>query len=159
MYSSVYVEILWPFFSLWTTRLGFLQRSSSGSANAEFYRCFRLLEYWINMLPSCHFTFPCRIFCRGFSGFATDCPCGVWCRVLTTCLLHLGPLFGNDSRFVRLTWRKSTFLYYFTSECFIIWYFILFYLIYVSQIMLHFLHSTSVLSFYIDLTLSIRLTA
>ena len=24
------------------------------------------------------------IFCRGVSGFATDCPCGVWCRGLTT---------------------------------------------------------------------------
>ena len=35
------------------------------------------------------------IFCRGVSGFATDCPCGVWCRGLTTCLLHVGPPFGN----------------------------------------------------------------
>ena len=35
------------------------------------------------------------IFCRGVSGFATDCPCGVWCRELTTCLLHVGPPFGN----------------------------------------------------------------
>ena len=35
------------------------------------------------------------IFCRGVSGFATDCPCGVWCRALTTCLLHVGPPFGN----------------------------------------------------------------
>ena len=22
---------------------------------------------------------------------ATDCPCGVWCRGLTTCLLYVGP--------------------------------------------------------------------
>ena len=29
------------------------------------------------------------IFCRGVSGFATDCHCGVWCRGLTTCLLHV----------------------------------------------------------------------
>ena len=36
------------------------------------------------------------IFCRGVSGFATDCPCGVWCRGLTTCLLHVGPSFGNQ---------------------------------------------------------------
>ena len=36
------------------------------------------------------------IFCRGVSGFATDCPCGVWCRGLTTCLLHVGPPFGNQ---------------------------------------------------------------
>ena len=35
------------------------------------------------------------IFCRGVSGFATDCPCCVWCRGLTTCLLHVGPPFGN----------------------------------------------------------------
>ena len=35
------------------------------------------------------------IFCRGVSGFASDCPCGVWCRGLTTCFLHVGPPFGN----------------------------------------------------------------
>ena len=35
------------------------------------------------------------IFCRGVSGFATDCPCGIWCRGLTICLLHVGPPFGN----------------------------------------------------------------
>ena len=35
------------------------------------------------------------IFCRGVSGFATDCPCGVWFRGLTTCLLYVGPPFGN----------------------------------------------------------------
>ena len=29
-----------------------------------------------------------RIFCRGVSRFATDCPCGVWCRGLTN---HLHP--------------------------------------------------------------------
>ena len=36
------------------------------------------------------------IFCRGVSGFATDCPCGVWCRGLTTCFLHVGPPFENQ---------------------------------------------------------------
>ena len=50
---------------------------------------------------------PTRICYRGVLGFATDCPCGVWCRGLTTCLLYVGPLFGNlvenDSRFVSLT--------------------------------------------------------
>ena len=35
------------------------------------------------------------ISCGEVSGFATDCPCGVWCRGLTTCLLHVGPPFGN----------------------------------------------------------------
>ena len=42
------------------------------------------------------------IFCRGVSGFATDCPCGVWCRGLTTCLLHVGPPFEN--RFLNNSW-------------------------------------------------------
>ena len=41
------------------------------------------------------------IFCREFSGFATDCPCGVWCRG-TTCLLHVGPSFG--SRLLNNSW-------------------------------------------------------
>ena len=43
-----------------------------------------------------------RIFCRGVSGFATDCPCGVWCRGLATCLLYVCPLFGN--RFLNNSW-------------------------------------------------------
>ena len=42
------------------------------------------------------------IFCRGVSGFATDCPCDVWCRGLNTCLLHVGPPFGN--RFLNTSW-------------------------------------------------------
>ena len=42
------------------------------------------------------------ILCRGVSGFATECPCGVWCRGLTTCLLHVGPPFGN--RFLNNSW-------------------------------------------------------
>ena len=42
-------------------------------------------------------TFSTRIFCRGVSGFATDCSCGVWCRGLTTSLLYVCPRFGNLS--------------------------------------------------------------
>ena len=42
------------------------------------------------------------IFCRRVSGFATDCPCDVWCRGLTTCLLHVGPPFGN--LFLNTSW-------------------------------------------------------
>ena len=52
-----------------------------------------------NMVPSDPFmshSYSTWIFCRGVvSGFAIDCPCGVWCRGLTTCLLHVGPPFGN----------------------------------------------------------------
>ena len=47
-------------------------------------------------------SYPTWIFCRGVSGFATDCPCDVWCRGLTTCLLHVGPPFGN--RFLNTSW-------------------------------------------------------
>ena len=41
-------------------------------------------------------------FCWGVSGFAIDCPCGVWCHGLTTCLLHVGPPFGN--RILKNSW-------------------------------------------------------
>ena len=66
--------------------------------------------------PLCHVKFYIRIFCREVPGFATDCPCGVWYRGLTTCLLYVGPLFGNliwyDSGFVSLTQWRTTFSLY-----------------------------------------------
>ena len=42
------------------------------------------------------------IFSNGVSGFATDCPCDVWCHGLTTCLLPVGPPIGN--RFLNPIW-------------------------------------------------------
>ena len=42
------------------------------------------------------------IFCRGVSGFETDCPSDAWCHGLTTCLLHVGPPFWN--RFLNISW-------------------------------------------------------
>ena len=62
-----------------------------------------LSEYRIQHGPL--YVTPCYstwIFCREVSGFATDCPCDVWCRGLTTCLLHVGPPFGN--RFLNNSW-------------------------------------------------------
>ena len=60
------------------------------------------------------------IFYRGVSGFATDCPCGVWCRGLTTCLLYVGPLFGylllNNSWAVGLTCWIVNSHYFFVEE-------------------------------------------
>ena len=45
------------------------------------------------------------IFCRGVSGFATDCPCDVWCRGLTTRLLLVDLLeFLNTRWAVGLTY-------------------------------------------------------
>ena len=36
------------------------------------------------------------------NNFATDCPCDVWCRGLTICLLYVGPPFGY--RFLNNSW-------------------------------------------------------
>ena len=53
------------------------------------------------------FTFHTKIFYRGVSSFATDYPCAVWWRGLTTCLLYVGSpfvnLIVNDNGFVSLT--------------------------------------------------------
>ena len=62
------------------------------------------------------FSYSTWIFCRGVSRFATDCPCDVWCRRLTTCLLHVGAPFGN--RFLSTTWAVGltywiVYLYFF----------------------------------------------
>ena len=92
--------------------LGFIYQSSSGSANTQLPGCFRpwavsLIEHATFVLLYAMFIFPTRIFYRGVPGFVTDCRCGFWCRGLTTCLLCVGPLFGNlvqnDSMFVNLT--------------------------------------------------------
>ena len=94
--------------------LGFLYISNSSSANAQLPGCFCsghspwILDWNVSFgLLYGMFTFPTRIFYRGVPGFATDCPCGVWCRGLTTCPLYVGPLFGNlvenHSVFVSLT--------------------------------------------------------
>ena len=70
-----------------------------GFVNAHLPGCFCpwtfRLNIGLNTSPSDSlcviFKFPSRIFCRRVPGFATDCPCGVWCRGLTTCLLYVGP--------------------------------------------------------------------
>ena len=67
-----------------------------------------LFEYWIEHLTFgllyVMFRFSIRIFYRGVPGFATDCPCGNWCRGLNTCLLYVGPLFEN------LVWNVNAFV-------------------------------------------------
>ena len=63
-----------------------------------------LFEYWIEhiiiVLLSVTFRLSIKIFYRGVPGFATDCPCSVWCCGLT----NFGPLFGNR------VWNDSSFL-------------------------------------------------
>ena len=65
-----------------------------------------LSEYWIQhgAIGPLYVTssYSSWIFCRGVSGFAIDCPCDVWCPGLNTCLLHVGPPFGN--RFLNISW-------------------------------------------------------
>ena len=50
------------------------------------------------------------IFCRGVSGFATDCPCVVWCRGLTTCFLHVDSPFVNW--FLNNNWAVDSISYF-----------------------------------------------
>ena len=59
------------------------------------------------------------IFCRGVSGFATDCPCNVWCRGLTTCLLHVGPHFGNQ--FLNTSWAVCLTYWIVYLHIFVFW--------------------------------------
>ena len=56
------------------------------------------------------------IFCRGVSGFATDCPCGVWCRGLTTCLLHVGPPFGKS--YFSVFWHMQFYMSWYIRSFF-----------------------------------------
>ena len=72
------------------------------------------------------------IFCRGVSGFATDCSCDVWCRGLTTCLLLVGPPFRN--RFLNTSWAVGltywiVYLHFFCFLTYAImsWYIILYF--------------------------------
>ena len=65
------------------------------------------------------FSYSIWIFCRGVSGFATDCPCDVWCRGLTTCLLHVGPPFGN--RFLNTRWAVGLTYWIVYLNFFLFW--------------------------------------
>ena len=98
----------------------FFVTSGSGSTHAHPWILLPLdipFEYWIEhitfRLLCVMFRFSTRIFYRGVPGFETDCPCGVWCRGLTTCPEYVGPPFGNlgwsNSRFVSLTYWGTTF--------------------------------------------------
>ena len=104
-------------------------------------------------VPSSYLTW---IFCRGVSGFATDCPCDVWCRGLTTCLLHVGPPFGN--RFLNTSWAVSltywiVYLHFFLfwhMQLYMFWYIISFLALSLLLKYSLFFSSTSVLTSSID---------
>ena len=90
-----------------------------------------LSEYWIQhgaigplYVTSSYSTW---IFWRGVSGFATDCPCDVWCRGLTTCLLHVGPPFGNQ--FLNTSWAVGLTYWIVYLHFFVFWHMQLYVLI------------------------------
>ena len=57
------------------------------------------------------------IFWWGVSVFPTDCPCDVWCRGLTTCLLYVGPPF--DNRFSNTSWAVGLTYWIVYLHCFL----------------------------------------
>ena len=108
--KSLILGCLWPLvFVLNNTLTPGIWCSTIPHLPGCFCPCILLSEYRIQhgtngplYVTSSYSTW---IFCRGISGFATDCPCGVWCRGLTTCLLHVGPPFGN--RIINNSWAVS----------------------------------------------------
>ena len=95
--------------------LGFLYISNSGSGNAQLPGCFRPWTFSLNigltMFPLDSFM-SCLHYLLGYStgefqALQLIVLAAFSCRESTTCLLYVGPLFGNlvenDSMFVRLT--------------------------------------------------------
>ena len=122
-----------------------------------------LLEYWIEHVTIGFlyviFTFPTGIFYRGVPGFATGCPCDVGCRGITTCLLCWSIFWKSSLKWwsvCKFVIKENNFFHCFTSLCLAVrYYFTFVYMIFMSQIMLYFLYSTSVLIFYIDVVLTL----
>ena len=74
----------------------------------------------------CHRTPLCYVYLLNYYSageLQTDCPCGVWCRGLITCLLHVGPPFGNRvkqqlwCRFYIMDNISSHFLHFDICRC------------------------------------------
>ena len=101
-------------------------------------------------------SYPSWIFCRGVAGFATECPCGVWCRGLTTYLLHVGPFWKSTfkqqlgCRFDMMD-SLSPFFVLWHMQLYMSWYIISFFgFIFISQILFLIFSCTPVLTFSID---------
>ena len=146
IYTYIYIYInalLYELCSLWFTNCVLLSDDNSFIPGCLWLLAFVLnntliLSIWCSTIPHlpgcfCPWTdyriqhgaigplyvtssYSIWISCRGISGFATDCPCDVWCRGLSTCLLHVGPPFGN--RFLNTSWSVGltywiVYLHYF----------------------------------------------
>ena len=168
------IGILWSLFLFWNTRLSFLKQCSCGSANAHLHGCFSPwtfhLNIGLNMLPS-DVLMLCVVSLLGYStgefqalqliilAFGVD-------SSIASCMLvnFFGNLVWNDSGFrILAQWRTTTSLFsimfykclhaldYDNTLFFVC-------LVFTSQMLLYFFHSSFVTSFYIDvvLTRSIR---
>ena len=96
------------------------------------------------------------IFCWGVSGFATNCPCDVWCRGLTTCLLHAGPPFGN--RYLNTSWAVGLTYWIVYLHFFVFWHMQLYMLDTSYHFWLYLFSSTLVLTSSIDVVFVLSIT-
>ena len=108
--NSLMLECLWPlvFVSNSILTLGIFGVLQSLTSQEVFAPgpSFRISDStWCRRTPLCHISLLNLHILQGVSGLATDCSCGVWCRGLTTCLLYVGPLFGN--RLLNNSWAVA----------------------------------------------------
>ena len=82
-------------------------------------------------------SYPTWIFCRGVSGFWTDCPCDVWCHGLTTCLPSCMLVYLLEIDFKHqlgcrfdILHSISSFFVFWHMQLFMSWYIISFFWLY-----------------------------
>ena len=136
MINSLILGCLWPLvFVLNNILILGIWRSATSHLPGCFCPWIFFQNIGFNMVPSDPFM-SCLatqfwIFCMGVSGFATDCPCSVWCHGLTTCLLHVGPHFGN--RLLNNSWAVGltqwivylNFFFFWNMQLYMFWYIII----------------------------------
>ena len=114
-YCNYYRYVYGHDYSFWPAHLGLRKICRFDSVTTHLPGCSShwtfVLNIGLNTLSSDSFV-SCLDSLQGVSGFATDCPCGFWCRGLTICLLWVGPLFGN------LVWNDSGFVSWHNGEQF-----------------------------------------
>ena len=98
---SIYFEL--HTYTLWNNVVVVLQIRISLDVSAPGHSLWILIELVSFVLLYAMCRFSTRVFYRGVPCFAINCTCCVWRRWLTTCLLHIGPLFGN------LVWSYNGF--------------------------------------------------
>ena len=82
------------------------------TVSKEFLTSDLLWKYWIDLVAI-------RKICRGVSGLAPGCPCGVWCCGLSTCPLYLGQFLAN-----RLYWQLVCTVHIVENSFSLLWIFV-----------------------------------